>query len=179
MELYSEGTITHLQGDLTLAGVTLNIINSLAEALLLTTIAGEKNIQIVCDKIQSADVSGLQLLSVWMQCARFRGVVPELVNLPSKLKKDMLKLGMDHCFTGTDTKHDISVGGSWSRKILTFIQLRFDKYESLFNHSLSRRSLQQPKIQERRRMATQSQTRQNQHAARFVDRKRESCVIAG
>jgi hypothetical protein len=57
MELYSEGTITHLQGDLTFAGVTLNIINSLAEALHLATVAGEKKIQVICDKIQSADFS--------------------------------------------------------------------------------------------------------------------------
>jgi ABC-type transporter Mla MlaB component len=97
MELYSEGTITHLQGDLTFADVTLNIINSLAEALHLTTVAGEKKVQVICDKIHSADFSGLQLLSVWMQCALIRGVEPELVNLPDKLKKDMLMLGMDHC----------------------------------------------------------------------------------
>jgi ABC-type transporter Mla MlaB component len=120
MELYSEGTITHLQGDLTLAGVTLNIINSLAEALHRTTVSGENKIQIVCDKIRTADVSGLQLLSVWVQCARFRGVEPELVNLPRKLKKDMLKLGMNHCFTITDTKQDIPIGIGWLRKVLTF-----------------------------------------------------------
>jgi len=102
MELYSEGTITHLQGDITHAGVTLNIINSLAEALHLASVAGEKKIQVMCDKIKSADISGLQLLSVWMQCARFRGVEPELVNLPDKLKKDMLELGMDHCI---DSQH--------------------------------------------------------------------------
>lgn len=98
MELYSNGSITHLQGDMTHAGITLNIINSLAEALQRATVAGEKKIQVVCDKIMSADISGLQLLSVWMQCARLRGVEPELVNLPEKLKKDMLKLGMNHLY---------------------------------------------------------------------------------
>jgi ABC-type transporter Mla MlaB component len=96
MKVYSEGTITHLQGDITHAEITLNIINSLDEALHMTTRTGEKKIQIVCDKIKSADISGLQLLSVWMQCARLRGLDPELVDLPEKFKKVMLKSEMIH-----------------------------------------------------------------------------------
>jgi ABC-type transporter Mla MlaB component len=96
MKVYSEGTVTHLQGDITHAKITLSIINFLAEVLHMTTVAEGKTIQIVCDKIKSADISGLQLLSVWMQCARFRGFEPELINLPETLRKDMLRLGMGH-----------------------------------------------------------------------------------
>jgi ABC-type transporter Mla MlaB component len=95
-----DGSTAHLQGDLTHSGVTQNIITSLAVSLQKMESAVEKNIRIDCAKVKSADISGLQLLYVWMQCARFRGVGTELVNLSKALKKDMQKIGLRHCFIG-------------------------------------------------------------------------------
>jgi len=100
MALYSEDTVAHLQGDLTHSGVTHNIINSLAVSLHQTVSGSEKNIRIDCGKVRAADISGMQLLYVWMQCARFRGVEPELVNLSDSLRHAMQRMGIGHCFAG-------------------------------------------------------------------------------
>jgi ABC-type transporter Mla MlaB component len=103
MAIYSEDTVAHLQGDLTHSGVTRNIINSLAVSLQQVVSGSEKNIRIDCGKVRAADISGMQLLYVWMQCARFRGVEPELVNLPDSLQHALQGMGIGHCFSGAAT----------------------------------------------------------------------------
>ena len=98
MKIITKGTVAHLRGDLTHSGVTRNIINLLVVSLQKIVAVGEKNLRIDCGKIRSADISGLQLLYIWMQCARFRGVEPELVNLPDDLQRTMHRMGLEHCF---------------------------------------------------------------------------------
>lgn len=100
MKIFKKTTVAHLQGDLTHDGVTDNIINSLAVSLLKIETAGEKKISIDCRKVHSADINGLQLLYVWMQCARFRGVEPRLINLTQSLQQIMRRMGLGHCFVG-------------------------------------------------------------------------------
>src|SRR5450631_1196296 len=100
MTISTEGMVAYLQGDLTHSGVTHNIINSLAVSLQKIVSGGDKNIRIDCESICTADIKGLQLLYVWMQSARFRGVEPELVNLSVNLRQSMQKMGFEHCFTG-------------------------------------------------------------------------------
>jgi anti-anti-sigma regulatory factor len=97
---YTAGTVAHLQGDLTYSGVTDNIINSLAVSLQKVTSGGHKNIHIDCESIHTADISGLQLLFVWMQSARLRGVEPELINMSSSMQQTMNRMGFGHCFVG-------------------------------------------------------------------------------
>jgi anti-anti-sigma regulatory factor len=99
MTICIKGTVAHLYGDLTHSGVTRNIINSLAVTLRKIESVGEKNIRIDCGKVHSADFSGLQLLYVWMQCARFLGVEPVLVNLSDTLRQTIQAMGLVHCFT--------------------------------------------------------------------------------
>lgn len=93
-----KGSVAHLQGDLTYFGMTHSCIDSLADSLLQIESGGEKNVRIDCGGIRAADMSGLQLLYVWMQCARFRGVEPELINLSDSLRKDMQRTGLGHFF---------------------------------------------------------------------------------
>jgi anti-anti-sigma regulatory factor len=109
MAIKMEGPVAHLQGDLTHLGVTHNIINSLAVSLHQIVPGREKNFRIDCTRIRAADISGLQLLYVWMQCARFRGVEPVLVNLSASLQKTMRGMGLGHCFTGNSTYPEISI----------------------------------------------------------------------
>jgi anti-anti-sigma regulatory factor len=103
MKICTKGTVAHLQGDLTHTGVTNNIADSLAVALQIIVSGGDKYIHIDCERIRSADISGLQLLYVWMQCARFRGVEPALVNLSDSLRQTIQRMGFGHCFTGNGT----------------------------------------------------------------------------
>jgi anti-anti-sigma factor len=104
-----EGPVAYLKGDLTHIGVTRNIINSLAVSLHKTESGAGKNIRIDCTKVRSADTSGLQLLYVWMQCARFRGVETVLVNMSDSLKRIMRKRGLRHCFRTTRASSESSV----------------------------------------------------------------------
>lgn len=98
MTICMEGPVVHLKGDLTQSGVTHSNVDSLSISLRQIASGGEKNIHINCGRIRAADISGLQLLYVWMQCARFSGVEPELINLPDSLQQDMQRLGIGHCF---------------------------------------------------------------------------------
>lgn len=95
-----EGAVAHLQGDLTYSGLTHKIIKSLTGFLKKIGSGDDKKFRIDCGRLRSADISGLQLLYVWMQCARFRGVEPELINLPECLQQDIQRMGLGHCFIG-------------------------------------------------------------------------------
>jgi ABC-type transporter Mla MlaB component len=100
MKIFSKGTVVHLHGDLTYSGMTRGIIDALDVSLHRIGSGGEKNIRIDCSRIRTSDISGLQLLYVWMQCAGFRGVEPELVNLSDSLQQAMQMMEVGHCFTG-------------------------------------------------------------------------------
>jgi len=55
--------------------------------------------RIDCSEISSVDMSGLQLLYVWMQCVSMRGVKPALVNLPEGMHQTIKRLGLEKCFS--------------------------------------------------------------------------------
>jgi anti-anti-sigma regulatory factor len=83
---------------LTQSGVIYSIINLLAVSLQKIISGGDKRIRIDCELIRTADIRGLQMLYVWMQSARSRGVEPELINLSRSLRQAMKKMGFDNCF---------------------------------------------------------------------------------
>jgi anti-anti-sigma regulatory factor len=103
MAKISNDTVAYLNGDLTHSGVTHNIVNILAVSLQKIISGGDTNIHIDCNSVHIADICGLQLLYVWMQSARFRGVEPELVNLSASLQYSFEKMGFGCCFTGDST----------------------------------------------------------------------------
>lgn len=86
MEIHMSGDMAQMAGDWTLAGVTQENINSLSAALQQIECCSAKKLRVDCRKISAIDDNGQQLLAVWLQCARFRGAEPELVNPPYKLK---------------------------------------------------------------------------------------------
>lgn len=98
MTICMEEKVAHLQSDLTYSGMTQNILDSLDVSLQQTESGGERNIRIDCGKIRKTDINGLQLLYVWMQCARFVGVASELFNLPVNLQQTLKRMGLEHCF---------------------------------------------------------------------------------
>ena len=89
--------------------MTNNVMKSLAISLSKIEYAGKNSIRIDCGKVRSADISGLQLLYVWMQCARFRGVEPELVNLSGTLQQSIHTLGLEDNFICNGTILETSV----------------------------------------------------------------------
>ena len=102
MNISMSGAEARLEGDWTLSGVTRNL-DSLARSLQQFEQRNEKKLQIDCGQIKEADVSGLQLLNVWMQCIRFRGVEPTLVNVPERLRHAM------QVFVDVDSYSDATV----------------------------------------------------------------------
>jgi anti-anti-sigma regulatory factor len=103
MTICTEGTDAFLEGDLTHSNITQGIIDLLVASLQKIVSGGDNIINIDCERIRTADVSGLQLLYVWMQCARIRGVEPALVNLSDSLRRNMEKMGFEDCFTSNST----------------------------------------------------------------------------
>lgn len=87
----------HLEGDWTISGVEENL-DSLLLSLKLLENRGTKRINIDCGKIDDADTSGLQLLNVWMLCARLKGVEPKLVNLSERMNCAIRQLELHHCY---------------------------------------------------------------------------------
>ncbi len=87
MKIYIDGTVAHLQGDLTYAGMTRTNIELMVAALSRIESESWDKIRINCEKVHTVDNNGLQLLGVWMQCVRFMGVEPELYNIPDNLQQ--------------------------------------------------------------------------------------------
>ena len=99
MRIVMNGTTGQLHGDLTDSEASGSCIDSLSDSLQQIEAGGAKNIRIDCAKILKADMGGFRLLYVWMQCARFRGVELELVNLSESLLQHMRSLGIrKNCF---------------------------------------------------------------------------------
>lgn len=91
------GTVAHLEGDWTMNGVAEHI-DSLVLSLGQMESRGEKNLQINCKCIEETDTSGLQLLNVWVECARLRGIEPKLINVPNNMRRAINELGFKHSF---------------------------------------------------------------------------------
>lgn len=87
-----------LSGDWTIEGV-VSQVDLLSHSLQEMASYSEKDVYIDCGSIDRIDMSGLQLLHVWIECARIRGVQPQLVNLPESLKKTISRLGIEACFS--------------------------------------------------------------------------------
>ena len=88
MSMFIEGSEAHLVGDWTLSGTVGNIV-ALSLSLQQLNSEKEKQLRINCGRIGKVDNSGLQLLQVWMECARIRGVVPRLTHVTEDMKQIM------------------------------------------------------------------------------------------
>lgn len=86
------GTVAHLEGDWTMTGVADNIDSMLLILNWLET-TGVKSFNINCGQINETDTCGLQLLNVWVECARLRGMDPKLVNVTEGMRRVHRELG--------------------------------------------------------------------------------------
>lgn len=95
MSVRMAGTVAHLEGDWTMTGVADNIDSMLLSLNHLES-KGETSFQINCGQIEETDTSGLQLLNVWIECARLRGIEPKLMNVTTGMQRAIVELGFDH-----------------------------------------------------------------------------------
>ena len=92
------GTEAHLEGDWTMTGVAENL-ESLVDSLNRIEAVGEKQLLINCRQIHETDTSGLQLLNVWVECARLRGIKPKFVHVTDGMHQAISKLGFSSSFS--------------------------------------------------------------------------------
>jgi anti-anti-sigma factor len=98
MATHTKDTRHQLTGDWTISGVAAQC-EALSKSLQDLKSGRKKKIQIDCQQINSIDMSGLQLLHVWMECVRMRGVETQLLNLPDEMQQTIQQLGLGQCFT--------------------------------------------------------------------------------
>lgn len=100
MTVRMAGKVAYLEGDWTMTGVADNI-ESLVHSLNQVESDGRKSFLINCGQIEEADRSGLQLLNVWVECAKLRGIEPKLVNVTDGLLRSINELGFSELFFDT------------------------------------------------------------------------------
>lgn len=88
----------HLSGDWTISGV-VNQVDLLSQSLEKLASTRKKRLCIDCGNIDSIDMSGLQLLHVWMELVKMRGVETKLLNLPDDMQHTIQRLGLGQSFT--------------------------------------------------------------------------------
>jgi anti-anti-sigma regulatory factor len=88
----------NLAGDWTISGV-VGQLDSLSSSLDKLESAKKKRVHIDCGKIDAIDMSGLQLLHVWLELVKMRGMEADLVNLPADMQQNIRHLGLGQCFT--------------------------------------------------------------------------------
>ena len=94
MKIHMSGSMASLEGDWTVAGVTQNNLDTLSVALELIEPSDGRSLNIDCQQVCAIDTTGKQILNIWLKCARLRGVEPELVNPPNKLRRSFQRLGL-------------------------------------------------------------------------------------
>lgn len=99
MKVDISGTMAYLVGNWTRTEMTDWNIDSLAISLQQLKVAGVKNVQIDCGQLNEVDASGLQLLYIWLRSFKFKGIDIEIVNLPERLRKTLLRLTQKICQT--------------------------------------------------------------------------------
>lgn len=104
MTVRMAGIVAHLEGDWTMTGVADNI-ESMVLSLSQLESAGHKSFWINCALIEEADTSGLQLLNVWVECARLRGIEPKLVNVTDDMMRSMHELGFSQLYSDNSAPH--------------------------------------------------------------------------
>ena len=91
---------TNLSGDWTMNGISSQVQLLMA----ISRGAGEgisqtSRLVVDCSGIKQIDMSGLQLLYVWVQCLQIKGLRAELVNLSDCMRSSVEKVGL-HQFLG-------------------------------------------------------------------------------
>jgi len=92
MSIDMEGKVAHLSGDWTVTSLTKWKIELLADVLQQIEDGHGWKLLVDCGDMTATDRAGLELLHVWLQCARFRGFEPELINLPADLTTPLKSL---------------------------------------------------------------------------------------
>lgn len=98
MKVNISGTMAQLMGNWTRTEMTDGNIDSLGVSLQQLKIAGVRNLRVDCGQLNEVDVSGLQVLYIWLRSFRFRGIDLQMINPPRKLRKTLQGLLIRLCY---------------------------------------------------------------------------------
>jgi ABC-type transporter Mla MlaB component len=102
------GVATNLSGDWTMSGISNQVPLLMAISSGIGGGIPQTNRLVVdCSGIKQIDMSGLQLLYVWVQCLQIKGLRAELVNLSDCMRSTVQKVGL-HQFFGSSQETVIS-----------------------------------------------------------------------
>jgi anti-anti-sigma regulatory factor len=97
MKKHIPNSMAHPEGNWTLKDMTSSTIESLIVSLEKLEPGYGNYLRIDFNQITEVDGFGQQFLYIWFQCLKFRGIEPELFNLPAGLRKTFKKLGFRVC----------------------------------------------------------------------------------
>jgi anti-anti-sigma regulatory factor len=118
MRVYMSGATAHLEGEWSVSGVTKDSLDTLSAALQQIDHTGGRRLQVDCRRVHALDTTGHQILTVWLQCARLRGVEPELVIPANNLQQTFKGLGIRCRYTSRNTLlHNHSASNHRKRRI--------------------------------------------------------------
>jgi len=89
-----------LNGDWSMTGV-VNQLDSLNRTLNILDSDQNKILHVDCTKVNNIDMSGLQLLHVWRECAGIRGVELRMINVPDQMHRVIKSVGLGQSFYGS------------------------------------------------------------------------------
>lgn len=101
---HSYEATAHLTGDWTMAGVVKQV-SRLTELDIRGIRPGIPAV-IDCSGIDRIDLSGFQLLYVWLHCLELNGLRPELVNVPPWMREAQLRQGLAQAFEGEPSERE-------------------------------------------------------------------------
>jgi len=93
---YSGAATIHLTGDWTITGVVQQVPRLTGLEMRRTCRAG--TVAVDCSGIAEIDLSGFQLLYVWLHCIQLHGLRPELVNMPVWMYEAQKRQGVAQVF---------------------------------------------------------------------------------
>ncbi|MCE1226827.1 MAG: STAS domain-containing protein [Geobacteraceae bacterium] len=102
MNVEQTGIATNLSGDWTMNGIPRQV-QSLMEISngVGGVIPQSSRLVVDCSGIQDIDISGLQLLYVWVQCLQIKGLRAELVNLSDSMRSTVRRVGLHTLLNGS------------------------------------------------------------------------------
>jgi len=97
--IHMNGTTAHLCGDWTINGLTKENINFMAKVLQRIEPTAPGKLVIDCSNITDTDYVGIQLIRVWMQCIKIRGIEAELTDPPEDIHQYFKDSGLSYRLT--------------------------------------------------------------------------------
>ena len=91
----------YLSGDWTILGVA-DQMDLLRLSLQKLDPTKKKRIHVDCRKIEAIDMSGLQLIHVWLELVKRRGMEAQLHNLPDHMHHNFHLLRLGQCLTDSE-----------------------------------------------------------------------------